>query len=202
MKLITYSLYVSNRNNVDFYYQGLMRNLDLAKQLYPDYKVRVYLQESLQEYKSHLEKNGAEIVIKTYIENNQIPTLWRFEPLIDENFEIVLFRDADSLLYRRERDLVRLFEASKYNFHIIRDHPDHIMKILAGMWGAKKTNQIIKNIIKRCYDLDGKYSFEEKYFQEHLYEHIKDESLIHDSNITPSVFNIYPNEGRIGLPYQ
>lgn len=202
MKLITYSLYTSSRNNVNFYYQGLIHNLELAKQLYPDYKIRVYLQESLKEYKSFLEKNGAEVIVKSHTDNNQIPTLWRFEPLLDENFEIVLFRDADSFLYRRERDLVKLFEESEYNFHIIRDHPAHIMKILAGMWGAKKTNQSIKDIIRLCYTLDGEYSFEEKYFQNHLYELIKHEALIHDSNITPNIFNTYPNEGRIGLPYQ
>jgi len=202
MKLISYSLYKSNRNNVDFYYQGLLHNLTLAKQLYPDYKVRVYLHDVIQDCKEFLEKNGAEVIIKTYNGNNQIPTLWRFEPLIDENFEIVLFRDTDSLLYKRERDIVKIFEDSNFNFHIIRDHPQHKLKILAGMWGAKTTNNDIKKIIQDCYALDGEYNFEEKYFQQHLYDLIKKDTLEHDSNKTPEVFNTYPNEGRIGLPYR
>lgn len=201
-KIISYSLYESNRNNIDFYYQGLLHNLTFAKDIYPEYQVRVYLQSKLKDCKPFLEANGAQVILKDYNGNNQIPALWRFQPLIDGDFDIILFRDTDSFLYKRERDLVQKFEQSNFNFHIIRDHPQHKMKILAGMWGAKTTSPEIKEIISNCYNLDGEYNFEEKYFQEHLYCLIKSNVLEHDSNITPEIFNSYPGEGRIGLPYR
>ena len=138
-KIISYSLYLSDRNSSKFYFNGLMLNLDRIKLLYPDYNVIIYLHDKLIHYKYSLESKGANVIIKSCDKNNHIPALWRYQPLIDNNFDIVLFRDADSLIYQRERDLVKLFEDSNKSYHIIRDHPHHTMKILAGMWGAKKT---------------------------------------------------------------
>ena len=39
---------------------------------------------------------------------------------------------------------------SDYPFHIMRDHPDHVNKILGGMWGAKlndKTRHRYKELL-------------------------------------------------------
>lgn len=200
-KVISYSLYSSDRKNPIYYINGLLLNLDLAKIIYPDFKISVYLQDKFIDLKSVIENKGGNVILKKYEGNNQIPSMWRYTPLVEGNFDLVLFRDTDSLLTKRERDLVNKFEKSDKKFHIIRDHPHHTMKILAGMWGAKQTSPVVSKIIEDCYKLDGVYGYEEKYFQEHLYNEIKDNALEHDSNKTPEEFNTYPGEYNIGCPY-
>jgi hypothetical protein len=48
--------------------------------------------------------------------------LWRFRPAFEEDDTIVLVRDADSRLSRRERAAVEDWLASDFDFHIMRDH--------------------------------------------------------------------------------
>lgn len=48
-----------------------------------------------------------------------------------------MFRDLDSVASIREQMAVQAWIHSKHPFHFMRDHPDHEMEILAGMWGVK-----------------------------------------------------------------
>ena len=44
---------------------------------------------------------------------------------------------------------------SDYPFHIMRDHPDHVNKILGGMWGAKlndKTRHRYKELLVKMFE--------------------------------------------------
>ena len=50
----------------------------------------------------------------------------------------------------RERAAVTSWLKSDHPFHIMRDHPDHVNKILGGMWGAKlndKTRHRYKELL-------------------------------------------------------
>jgi hypothetical protein len=63
---------------------------------------------------------------------------WRFLAACDPDVDIMISRDADSRLSKREKFAVEEWINSNYQFHIIRDHPYHSVPILGGMWGSKK----------------------------------------------------------------
>ena len=52
--------------------------------------------------------------------------------------EVMISRDTDSRLSKREAVAVNEWLNSGKLFHVMRDHPAHATEILGGMWGAKK----------------------------------------------------------------
>ena len=61
MKIISFSLY----NNKDIYNYGAIRNLNLAKKIYPDWMVRFYIGRSVpKEIVKLLKDNNAQIYKK------------------------------------------------------------------------------------------------------------------------------------------
>ena len=75
---------------------------------------------------------------------NHSGLFWRFLPLSGDDVNIVLSRDCDSRISKREIDAINEWISSDKDFHIMRDHPYHQVPILSGMWGAR--NGILKNI--------------------------------------------------------
>jgi hypothetical protein len=65
-------------------------------------------------------------------------TFWRFLALADPRFDVVLLRDADSVIGERERSLVERWLARPDKpFHVIRDWWTQTDLLLAGLWGAR-----------------------------------------------------------------
>jgi hypothetical protein len=147
-------------------------------------------------------ESDAEIILKNNIYSAQKAVLWRFQPLIDDDFDICFFRDTDSRITEREDHLINLFLESDKSFHVIRDHPHHKTLILAGMWGVKKTNDNMKKCITDLYNIDDVYGFEERYFEQTMWEYIKDDLLLHDSNLTPQIFIKNVDNTFIGQPFK
>ena len=68
--------------------------------------------------------------------------VWRFLPALDSQVEILHVRDLDSNINHREMSAVQEFMNSNKTFHAMRDHPQHGIEVLAGLWvvfRAKKT---------------------------------------------------------------
>ena len=68
--------------------------------------------------------------------------MWRFDPLFEEDVEIVIVRDVDSQISMREKVAVDEWLKSGKKFHIMRDHKYHGRKylpgrILSGMFGVR-----------------------------------------------------------------
>ena len=62
---------------------------------------------------------------------------WRFYPASDPDVAVMVSRDTDSRLTARERAAVDEWLASDRDFHVMRDHPEHDVSILGGMWGVR-----------------------------------------------------------------
>lgn len=66
------------------------------------------------------------------------PMLWRVLPTLDSQVSVLLPRDLDSLPSTRESAaLTDWLLNSNLSFHVMRDHPDHGVPMLGGMWGWK-----------------------------------------------------------------
>ena len=184
------------------YRVGIEENVKLCAKFYPDFTPLVFISEDLIELQEKLEALGAKTVIKNSQPAGWIPMHWRCIPLIEGNFNTCLFRDADSRISIREKNLVKKFLSSSFNFHSIRDNLHHTKKIMGGMWGAKKTSPEIARVISKCFEQNPVYGFDERVFENDLWDLIKDDCLVHDSSIDSSDFIENPDKSFIGQPFR
>jgi hypothetical protein len=203
-KLICFSLYASERRAVQVYEAGAIENQKTYRAFYPDFQTRFYVSKSLRAVGQRLKDLGADVVYERDVPG-QGGAMWRFRPLVDGDFNIVLFRDADSRFSMREKKLVDAFLVSDKSYHIIKDYAGHDNAILAGMFAAKKTDIYLQRIVRAKLDRLGQeanwYEHEESFLQDEIYPHIEPEVLLHDSRITPELFS-YEHEGfHIGMPF-
>lgn len=130
--IISFSLYGDRPR----YCETLIKNVEVAKSLFPDWCCRVYLDNSVPQHVwQRLQAAGAQRVDMSH-EKGIYPTLWRFLVMDDPSVERFLVRDADSLLSEREQVCVEAWLRSSRYFHHMRDYFTHTELLLAGMWAG------------------------------------------------------------------
>ncbi len=116
--------------------------------------------------------------------------MWRFVPIFDPFVDYVLSRDLDSPIIRRETETLDLWLSEgheKYIFHILRDHKEHGIPILGGLWGAAPVRArrqlfnmfypVLVPSIARKYNGTGDQDF----LQVFIWEKVKNRALSFDS---------------------
>ena len=149
-KLVVFSLWCQKERmdpgnksqSGNMYCQGAVRNIELAKEIYPGWKFRYYIDNSVpKDIINRLSLAGAEVID---VSDLKIPNsgghsypgmFWRFLPMNDSNVDIFIVRDVDSRINKREALAVNEWINSGKQLHVMRDHPHHYYKILGGMWG-------------------------------------------------------------------
>lgn len=160
MKVITFSLW----GNQNIYLTGTIKNIELAKDFYPDFFIWIYIHKETvpQDFINKLSiYNNVKIIFKSGNLLEIKPMMWRFEAIDDDDVEIMLSRDTDTRFLLREKLAVDEFiNNDNYLLHIMRDHPWHMSKIQGGMFGVKKSdikwlpliNNVKQNNKQRDYD--------------------------------------------------
>lgn len=156
-KVIAYTIY----GNVDNRYYSLLTNISLrAEILYPGWIVRIYHNFHNQSEEAHqqlcnvyCQLNHVDLCsvpeliqrIRNATKNNQPesidpvllgglnPRMLRYLVMFDPNVDIFISRVADSMIWQREVDAVGQWLQSNYTFHLMRDHPNHMIAMLAGL---------------------------------------------------------------------
>ena len=193
-KIISYSLWGQDPK----YVKGAVENIKTQKKFYPDWVCRFYVHDSVPVgTKEILLKGGAEVVEKldvldhTYSrEGINLGWFWRFEALNDPEMERMIVRDADSRLSQREMICVNNWIKSGKNFHIIRDHRMHGVRILAGTWGATKAfaesidyNSLYEKFVKENPTNNAVHGGYDQFFLSTVfYPLIRDDVYIHDDH--------------------
>jgi hypothetical protein len=131
-KVVSFALF----GKKPIYLKGMLENVVLCKEFYPDWVCRVYVSKDVPtEEVFKLTQAGAEIV--WHYGTIDFKAQWvRMEVALDEYVGRFIIRDADSRINKRERDAVKEWEESGKLFHIMRDHKKHTAPIMGGMWGA------------------------------------------------------------------
>jgi len=137
-KIISFSLWGRSK----IYNYGALENALLAPQIYPGWICRFYYNSSAdpQIIQALSKLPQVELVNQDTPRRNlkhYLNTLWRFQPMFDPTVEIMISRDTDSRLNWREKAAVDQWLASSLDFHIMRDHPRHGARIMAGMFGCR-----------------------------------------------------------------
>lgn len=190
--IIAFSLF----GNAARYTGNLKRVIRSYNQILPDWKCRIYAAGDVDP--QHIDQLlGQECEVFT-MQGTGIDfryTLWRFLAIEDDKADAVIIRDLDSIATGREKIMIEQWLSSAKKFHIIRDHENHGAPIMAGMWGAKKTNINIKENTKH-HLLGNHYGVDQEFLYNMIYPLIKNDVMIHDS------FPRYPGEDVITIPYQ
>lgn len=132
-KVISYSLWGNNPR----YLRGALRNLLLAPELYPDWELWFWLDDSVPaEFQELIVKLGGHIKKQEKGQKIVHKLSWRFFVANADSVGYFLVRDADSSLTIREVRAVDEWLKSGRYFHIMRDWWTHTDLVLAGMWGG------------------------------------------------------------------
>lgn len=133
MKVISFSLFGDDR----LYAVGAVENARLAAEHYPGWTCRFYVGASVDPAMvQQLTDAGAQIFHCGERPEDWTALSWRFDSLAEAAIEAHLFRDCDSRPDAREAAAVREWLESGADFHIMRDHPEHYLPMMAGMWGC------------------------------------------------------------------
>jgi hypothetical protein len=116
----------------DKYRKGLVRNVEMIREYYPTWDIRVYAAPDCEDFVRSL---GVTTVATG--ESGFINVLYRFRAVL-EDYDIVCIRDADSRIHARDRWCIQHFLESPYTMHTIRDHPYHGYRVMGGLWGIKR----------------------------------------------------------------
>jgi hypothetical protein len=131
MRLITFSLFGDN----PLYCVGAVENARLAKEIYPDWTARFYVDfDTPEEYVYQIKEHGAEVLLRQ--KHSAYDALnWRFLPFLDDTIDVWISRDTDSRLSWRERRAVDEWLTTDKSCHLMRDCHNHGYTIMAGMFG-------------------------------------------------------------------
>ena len=191
MRVISYSLW----GDAPVYTVGAIRNADLAKKYYPDWKCIFYCFSSVPTHiVDQLEQRDNCIVRMVDGQGDRSSAVERFFPMEEDGVDYVICRDTDSRISPREVYAVNSWMEQGTDIHIMRDHPYHGVFIPAGMWGAKtgKMNGISKAAKEFVSNYPPSYKFQDQDFlTSWVWARIKQESLsvtVHDPFFSNSPF--------------
>jgi len=106
---------------------------------------------------------------------------WRFRIWELGNPDWVIFRDSDSIVSTREAEAVNQWIDSGASAHIIRDHPFHSSKIMAGLWGLRPVGMDWFANEVRGYIFSDTYGSDQEFLATQVYPRLVDSSLVHAS---------------------
>lgn len=132
MNIISFSLWGNNPK----YSKGACLNIIEAKTIYPGWECWFYCHKDVNsETLDEIQKLGGKVIIVDE-PSTWNGLFWRFWAL-DEDADIVIVRDTDSIVNDREKQAVLEWLKSDYQIHGMRDHIEHNVPIMGGMWGCK-----------------------------------------------------------------
>lgn len=179
-KVISFTLFGS----ADKYCKGLLKNIEIIKESFPAFEVWVYVGDGVPEKIMNTMRANPNVRIIETGEVGLVNKFHRFFAIDDHEVEVMFVRDADSRIYARDISVMNDFLASDKLFHIVRDHPNHTYKILAGCFGIKKglLNAPLRDVFndyRKTHEVTTFWN-DQEFLATMLYPYILGVSFIHD----------------------
>jgi len=169
-KLISISVWGDNPR----YIIGANRQYELAKELYPDWKFRIYTDD--RNKFSYL--TDAEII---QVEDGSYGMYWRFDAMFEDKNNIVLVRDSDSRITPREVRAVNEWIELDKLFHTFRDHDAHFeFPIIGCAFGYKGRFNDLEHM--RMLEYRSRLNYyvgDQIYLRDAIYPLVKDSMMVH-----------------------
>jgi hypothetical protein len=120
------------------YYDGLLENIALIHTHFPGWGIFVYIGNDVpSSFVNTLVARGVQIRYTNDV--GPINMIHRFLAIEEPGVDIMIVRDADSRVHWKDRWAIREFVKSPYLAHTIRDNPVHLIPMLGGLWGLKRS---------------------------------------------------------------
>lgn len=184
------------------YYRGLFENITLAETYFPDWKVYVYYAPDIPEEVTDNLRRHANVVLRPTGVHGVINTIHRFYAIDEPEVDVMFVRDADSRIQWRDRWAIRQFLAHpEFVAHSIRDHVQHTAKMLAGLWGLRKSAGLCMRDEYASYasfpNPTHVFGHDQNFLGDILYPKLKSKLLVHYSN-----GRVFPEEHAVEFPFQ
>jgi hypothetical protein len=198
-KVIAFSLFGSRPR----YLRGSLQNVLVARDLYPDWTCRFYVDDSVDAtFLEVLAEEGAELVVDDS-GNRDIRHLLTRRFLVSDDPSVGYFmvRDADSVVSPREAAAVDEWIASGLPFHSMRDWYTHTDPILAGMWGgiAGVGPNMAEAIERFTGEAPLSTNWDQFFLRVEIWPAIRDHCMVHDRYFSSHAARPFPTptpEGR------
>lgn len=196
--VIAFSLW----GDLPVYTQGALANLRLAATLYPGWRCRFYVDDTVPaDVRAALEDGGAQVVPVGESRALVHGAFWRFYAADDPSVRRFLCRDCDARLNTQERAAVDEWIASSKPFHIMRDHLYHADLMLAGLWGGVAGwLPPLQPLIDRLYRGNHDRWSDQDFLAVAVWPQVAAHACIHDSHYRLFGAVPFPAEGRLTRP--
>ena len=106
---------------------------------------------------------------------------WRFEPLFEDEDNIVIVRDSDGRITEREFMAVKEWESTSDKFHVYRDHEAHFeFPIIACAFGYKGCLSDNLHLIMREFATKTNYYTNDQVFlRDFVWQSVQASALVH-----------------------
>lgn len=184
-----------------FYYDRLLKNIDLIHIHFPDWEIYVYIGNDVPPwFQEKLASLGCTLRY-TNVEGD-LNMVHRYFAIDEDGVDIMIVRDVDSYIHWKDRWAIREFLRSSYKFHGIRDSDVHCAPMTGGLWGMRKQSNFSIRELYEQYKLSGKeYNArgnDQTFLRLFVYPIARPDMLIHYSHESVA----YPNENLVRFPFQ
>ena len=172
----------------DLYNLGLLENALIMPKIFPGWIMHVsYTPTTNQKIINELSKIPWVELEMFKEQNHSKNTMLRFLPGMHPQNDVVIFRDSDSRLLKRDYLAVMdWLNNTDKKVHLMRDHPANKFRIMAGLWGVRDGIIAKPEIVQKFYDYYKnpefeKWTIDQVYLQKYIYPLIEDTTCIHAS---------------------
>jgi hypothetical protein len=197
-KIISMSVWGNNPS----YSVGAIKNAQIAKELFPDWICRIFVDGTVPT--NYVEKmlEFPNVELAQLDNDNLYGMFWRFYSMFQSEDDIVISRDSDSRLSKREKKCIDEWLESDKKFSVIRDHHRHYdWPMLGGMWGMKGKFNDELLLIMENYAQTHAYTVDQIFLKDVVWNIAKDDSIVHGFLEVDWMMNSRDNIHFIGQGY-
>ena len=184
MKIISYSIF----GDEQWYRNGLIKNIEIAKNLFSDWTVRVYISNKIE--KAFIDKVSKHENVELIIKDEKYPfegLMWRMLPM-EEGHEVVAVRDCDTRLFKRDKNLLDDWMSLDFKYHVCRENPGSFNVMLGGLYGGKKPKIEIEEKWHKWREnyIKGKKSLflsDLDFLRKHVYPYIRHDLIVYSEHV-------------------
>jgi len=197
------------------YCEPAVLNVQEQPRVYPHWVCRFYVDGGVPDHvMDRLRKGGAQIVPVDGPAAQWPGPMWRLLALNDPQAHRILFRDADSVISRREAAAVEQWIASGKRFHMMRDYGSHTELMLAGLWGVVAGSlPPLEQLMNRFMSapLESRHFADQHFLRQYVWPYARASLMQHDSVFgfmdaapfpdeqMPAGFHVGCSEGSLSL---
>lgn len=171
-KIVSISSYGTNPR----YVVGMHRQYELAKKFYPGWEFRAYVDD-----KSNYNMPDANII---EVKDGSHGVFWRFEPLFEDENNLVIVRDADGRITQREFMAVKEWVDSNKKFHVYRDHEAHFeFPVIACAFGFKgMLPKMMHSVMHEFATKTSFYTNDQIFLRDLVWSYVEKDAMVHSMN--------------------